>query len=154
MNRILNNLALLLLGIAAIASTSYAQKPELRVQTAYPWSVERMAFSPDGKILAASGGIAKLWDVASGIELRTLTGFVTHVDALAFSPDGNTLVTASGDGLIVREVMTGKVVQRLAPRDSFYGVHSVQQQHSLTEGRSPSSNSSGNFFAEQFASHR
>ena len=28
------------------------------------------------------------------------------------------------------------------------------KQHSLTEGRSPSSNSFSNFFAEQFASHR
>jgi WD40 repeat protein len=61
--------------------------------------VRRLAFSPDGKALAAAGdrGI-KLWDVASGKESAALTGHKRVVFSVAFSRDGRSLVSGSNDG--------------------------------------------------------
>ena len=59
-----------------------------------------LAFSPDGKTLASSGGDAtvKLWDVATGEELLALDGYRGGPWALRFSPDGKALATISSPG--------------------------------------------------------
>jgi Tol biopolymer transport system component len=63
-------------------------------------NVTAMEFSPNGKILATTGGESiYLWDVAS----RTLTATLTDPDnggvsALSFSPDGMTLAAADENG--------------------------------------------------------
>jgi len=60
-----------------------------------------LAFSPDGKLLAAAEGPVNLWDVATGELKRVLTterGKVLHV---AFSRDGKTLAGGGGDWIAV-----------------------------------------------------
>jgi WD40 repeat protein len=66
-----------------------------------------LAFSPDGKTLAAGssnvtdrgrllpGGVIRLWDVARGKEIAVLKGHKGIVQSVAFSPDGKTLASAS-----------------------------------------------------------
>ena len=57
-----------------------------------------VAFSPDGKTLAATGrGLLRLWDVETGRELQTLTAHNGLAPGVAFSPDSQTLVTAGWD---------------------------------------------------------
>lgn len=58
----------------------------------------RIAFSPDGKLLATSSidQVAKIWDVATGECLHTLEGEVDGCFAVTFSPDGRWLI-GSGD---------------------------------------------------------
>ncbi|MBN1317259.1 MAG: protein kinase [Anaerolineales bacterium] len=63
-----------------------------------------VVFSPDGRILAASGGTAgqdiKVWDVETGAETLTLTGHSNWINSLAFSPDGQILASGSVDKTI------------------------------------------------------
>jgi WD40 repeat protein/serine/threonine protein kinase len=58
-----------------------------------------VAFSPDGRLLAAgSGGKIGLWDCASGKSLRLIDAYQEGelVTSLAFSPDGRRLVSGGG----------------------------------------------------------
>ncbi len=58
-----------------------------------------IAFSPDGKVVAASGEepIVRLWNVETGALLASCVGHTRTVDELAFSPDGVTLYSTSDD---------------------------------------------------------
>lgn len=65
--------------------------------------IVRLAFSPDGTILASGDatGTVKLWDVATGAELRSLLGHTADVTTLAFSPDGARLASGDWHGTVV-----------------------------------------------------
>ena len=57
-----------------------------------------VAFSPDGKSLAAAGaGQIKLWDIATKTDVVTLEGH-NDINSIVFSPDGTTLASGSEDG--------------------------------------------------------
>jgi WD40 repeat protein len=72
----------------------------------------RVAFRPDGTLLAAVGGkVVFLQDVTSGEVVAKLTGQKANVTALAYSPDGKYLACVGGDGmLILRDAMTHEIV--------------------------------------------
>jgi hypothetical protein len=80
----------------------------------FPDWVECVAFSADGKILAAgSYGVVKLIDVAEKQEIAALPEKTGFVRALAFSPDGKLLATGGYQSLELWDVANSKVLMTL-----------------------------------------
>jgi WD40 repeat protein len=68
-------------------------------------TVEAIAFSPDGKIVAGAGedGTVRIWDLGPGARSEPraqLTGHTAPVRALAFAPDGQGAASAGDDGTV------------------------------------------------------
>jgi eukaryotic-like serine/threonine-protein kinase len=84
---------------------------------------DHVAFSPDGKRLAATrrqGSEVGIWDTASGEELLRLRGTVGSPTGVAFSPDGKRL--ASGDdsgGVRIWELGRGQELLLLRGHDGY-----------------------------------
>jgi WD40 repeat protein len=76
-----------------------------------------MAFSPDGRTLAAVTGpkTIKLWDLASGRLLRALEGHSTEPAEIALSPDGRSVLSGSivEGPLGVWDTGTGRLVRSM-----------------------------------------
>ena len=66
------------------------------------WGMAAVAFSPDGRLLAAPGNdnAIRVWDVGARKELARLRGHRRTVSSLAFSPDGSQLASGSTDGTV------------------------------------------------------
>lgn len=82
--------------------------------------VRAVAFSSDGKLLAAAGGNpsqfgeVKLYNVSDGKEVINIRGHRDNIFALAFSPDGKTMATCSYDKMIkLWDVASGKEIKNL-----------------------------------------
>jgi RNA polymerase sigma factor (sigma-70 family) len=69
----------------------------------------RVAFSPDGKVVAHAGLDRKvhLYDPLSSTEIKALVGHSGSVLAIAFAPDGKTLASASADTTVLLWDLTG-----------------------------------------------
>jgi WD40 repeat protein len=80
-----------------------ATKSEAAILRGYKGTVYALAFSPDGKTLAAAGHRwIQLWDLATREETVRLRSPKNGVKfrAMAFSPDGDSLAVASWDGSV------------------------------------------------------
>ncbi len=71
---------------------------ELALFTGHTRSINSVAFSPDGTMLASgsSDRTVKLWDIATGRTIATLEEHIGGVTAVDFSLDGTTLASVSG----------------------------------------------------------
>ncbi len=75
------------------------ERLQLRTITDLAQTANSVAFSTDGKLLAAAGfdGTVRLWRVEDGTRASTLKGHKSYVYSVAFSPAGDKLATAGAD---------------------------------------------------------
>jgi len=94
--------------VALVASFfTMAQASEI---TGLDGSVTALAFSPDGKTLAAADGgfDLSLWDASSGSRKTKFTGLASGTSRVAWSPDGKTVYGTTGNDWIAWDVASGK----------------------------------------------
>jgi WD40 repeat protein len=113
-------------------------------------SVQSLAISPDGRLLASAGhdARAKLWDVATGKRLLQIRGADSSGKTVAFSRDGKALLLAGTSGeLALWRVASGQKLRDLGPagdeRRQVLGAaflpdgRTVLSRESTAEGGSP-----------------
>lgn len=96
------------------AQTTEQQKAELLIQNGHADSVNTVAFSPNGKILASGGSdkVIKLWNIETGQLLKSLEGHAESVLSVAFSPDGKMLASGGADKTVkLWNVATGREIK-------------------------------------------
>jgi RNA polymerase sigma factor (sigma-70 family) len=90
------------------------------------YHVVSVAFSPDGKTVAAGGAgrAVTLWDAATGVEKRRLLNSLREVRGIAFSPDGKALAAIGpGDAVLyLVDTSTGAELRKLQEQS---GIHCV-----------------------------
>lgn len=103
--------------IRIIEAASGSELASLSGHTDY---VRSIAFSPDGKRIAAAGGAPQLfgeiriWDVQSHQLLKTMQGHKDCIYSIAWSPDGKLIASGSYDRMVkLWDPDTGKEVRNL-----------------------------------------
>jgi WD40 repeat protein/serine/threonine protein kinase len=98
----------------------------LKAHTTHSWPNSYIAFSPNGKRLAAADNKAvKVWDAQTGQELLSLNGHTDEVYGVAYRPDGKRLVSwASGpdDDVSIVKVWDAQTGQELLSLKKGVGV--------------------------------
>lgn len=90
-----------------------------------------LAYSPDGKYIAAAGGPparqgeVTVWSAGDGRVAHTLKGHTDYIYSVAFSPDGNLIATSSYDKLVkLWDAATGRELRTL--KDHIEAVYPVE----------------------------
>src|SRR5262249_10333078 len=92
----------------------------------YDYGIDRVAWSPDGKMLATGGGDknVRLWDAASRQPVQTLIGHTDFVQSVAWSPDSKMVASASLDNtVLVWDASSGRALRALTGHEG--GVEDV-----------------------------
>jgi WD40 repeat protein len=97
---------------------------QLAKLTGHPGGVFRLAFGPDGTVLASAGsGGIKYWDLATGTERRGLEPEILQSatsDLLLFNPTGDRLLTSGFNTLQVCDVATGRALTKIQGHRAFF----------------------------------
>jgi WD40 repeat protein len=114
---------LLLAGAVVVRRWDTESGRELRPLTGPSQSVEAIAISEDGRLLAAASReeTVWLWDLARGQPLQPLTGHAGRVLAVAFSPDGRYLAAGGLSDLKIWDLTTRRERLTLSGHPDWIG---------------------------------
>ncbi len=111
-----------------IALVSFAQQAELSVQTGHNSAIQKLCYSPDGKILASADIQNKiiLWDMETGgqmVKFYMDKETENSISCITFSCNGNYLIIGTASGFVyVYNVTISKEINRLAYSHSIKSV--------------------------------
>lgn len=90
-------------------TTKLSQAKPAQTLQGHIWTIEALAFSPDGKTLVSGSydHTVKVWNLGNGKLVRTLDGHKDGVNDVLISPDGKLFFTAGGTA----EPNTTKVIK-------------------------------------------
>jgi WD40 repeat protein len=95
-------------------------RKELRRFTGYAFSVDTVAYSPNGRFIVSASshvnakGDITVWNIAEGRKFLTLSGHTGWVTVLTYSPDGKKIISGSFDGDIREwDAQTGHMLRIL-----------------------------------------
>jgi WD40 repeat protein len=99
--------------------------------------VRTLAYSPDGKRLAAScdDNAIRLWDPAAATVAAVLRGHEKPAGLLSYSPDGRRLVSRAGDGLRLWDTATGRVLAVVPGQGDLFAACFTADGQRLVLGR-------------------
>jgi DNA-binding beta-propeller fold protein YncE len=109
--------ALIVVVAGAYALYRIESQPLVRTLTGHGADADSVAFTPDGKLIAAGGWDASIqfWNVANGqLQSPGISGFQGH--AAPFSPDGKMIAggAQTGNNVVLWDVATHRVLQTLS----------------------------------------
>ena len=83
----------------------FPEKPTARLGVGI---IEKIAYSPDGKLLALAHNVIWLYDANNLTVVGVLQGQKGVVPSFAFSPDGKTIASAGDEGIGLWDVASQK----------------------------------------------
>jgi WD40 repeat protein len=85
--------------LVEIQEIDFVDLPWRTLESGLSTALGSVAFSPDGKHLAAiSNLVAMQWDLQSGKIVRKYTGHTSQIDTVDYSPNGDQILTGARDG--------------------------------------------------------
>ncbi len=109
-------------------------KPVMNIQLGSSFAIDSVSITSDGKYaLSGSGGISKLWNVASGKEIRIFNGHSNWRNSVTFSNDGKYALSSSVN-LKLWEVATGREIKEFVGNSSMinFSVFSKDDKYILS----------------------
>jgi len=133
---------LALAGYQEVRLIDPANKQELASLKGPAGTVRAIAFSRDGKLLAAAGGLPArsgevlIWDVEQRKLLHSIHGHSDCIYGVAFSPDGKSVATASYDKFVkLFDIATEKEIRTYKDHiDAVYAVEFTPDGKRLVSG--------------------